>query len=305
MADIRIVATGLLFPEGPVAMADGSVILGEIAGGAVTRIAADGSKTEIGKAGGGPNGLALGPDGALYVCNNGGNVYETTPSFLSTGPSPDYKGGYIQRIDPKTGDTKVLYTHCGAHKLSAPNDNVFDKQGGFYFTDLGKRRARDRDHGGLYYARPDGSKITEIAYPIVTPNGVGLSPDEKTVYVADTETSRLFAFDILEPGAVKHEPFPAPHGGRLVCGLPGFQRFDSLAVEASGNICVATLVTGHITVISPMGQVVRQVKMPDVYPTNICFGGADLRTAYITLSATGQLAAMEWPEPGLRLNFIA
>jgi gluconolactonase len=305
MADIRIVATGLLFPEGPVAMADGSVILGEIAGGAVTRIAADGSKTEIGKAGGGPNGLALGPDGALYVCNNGGNVYETTPSFLSTGPSPDYKGGYIQRIDPETGDTKVLYTHCGAHKLSAPNDIVFDKQGGFYFTDLGKRRARDRDHGGLYYALPDGSKITEIAYPIVTPNGVGLSPDEKTVYVADTETSRLFAFDILEPGAVKHEPFPAPHGGRLVCGLPGFQRFDSLAVEASGNICVATLVTGHITVISPMGQVVRQVKMPDVYPTNICFGGADLRTAYITLSATGQLAAMEWPEPGLRLNFMA
>jgi gluconolactonase len=304
MADIRIVATGLLFPEGPVAMADGSVILGEIAGGAVTRIAADGSKTEIGKAGGGPNGLALGPDGALYVCNNGGNVYETTPSFLSTGPSPDYKGGYIQRIDPKTGDTKVLYTHCGAHKLSAPNDIVFDKQGGFYFTDLGKRRARDRDHGGLYYARPDGSKITEIAYPIVTPNGVGLSPDEKTVYVADTETSRLFAFDILEPGAVKHEPFPAPHGGRLVCGLPGFQRFDSLAVEASGNICVATLVTGHITVISPMGQVVRQVKMPDVYPTNICFGGADMKTAYITLSGAGQLAAMDWPEPGLRLNFM-
>jgi gluconolactonase len=303
MADIRIVATGLLFPEGPVAMADGSVILGEIAGGAVTRIAADGSKTEIGKAGGGPNGLALGPDGALYVCNNGGNVYETTPSFLSTGPSPDYKGGYIQRIDPKTGDTKVLYTHCGAHKLSAPNDIVFDKQGGFYFTDLGKRRARDRDPGGLYYARPDGSKITEIAYPIVTPNGVGLSPDEKTVYVADTETSRLFAFDILEPGAVKHEPFPAPHGGRLVCGLPGFQRFDSLAVEASGNICVATLVTGHITVVAPDGRVVRQVKMPDVYPTNICFGGADMKTAYVTLSGTGELAAMDWPEPGLRLNF--
>jgi gluconolactonase len=305
MADIRVVATGLRFPEGPVAMADGSVILGEIAGGAVTRIAPDGGKREIGKAGGGPNGLALGPDDALYVCNNGGNVYEATPAFLSTGPSPDYKGGSIQRIDPKTGDTKVLYTHCGPHKLSAPNDIVFDKQGGFYFTDLGKRYARNRDHGGLYYALPDGSKITEIAYPIVTPNGVGLSPDEKTVYVADTETSRLFAFDIVEPGVVKREPFPAPYGGRLVCGLPGFQRFDSLAVEASGNICVATLVTGHITVISPTGQVVRQVKMPDVYPTNICFGGADLKTAYITLSATGQLAAMEWPEPGLRLNFMA
>jgi len=90
-----------------------------------------------------------------------------------------------------------------------------------------------------------------------------------------------------------------------VCGLPGFQRFDSLAIAASGNICVATLVTGYITVISPGGEVVRQVKMPDVYPTNICFGGPDLRTAYITLSASGQLAVMEWPEAGLKLNFMA
>ena len=144
-----------------------------------------------------------------------------------------------------------------------------------------------------------------LVYPIVTPNGVGLSPDEKTVYVADTETSRIYAWNIVSPGKVKHEPFPAPYGGRCVCGLPGFQRFDSLALEANGNICVATLVTGYITVISPSGQVVRQVKMPDVYPTNICFGGPDLRTAYITLSASGQLAAMDWPEPGLRLNFMA
>lgn len=305
MADIRIVATGLRFPEGPVAMADGSVILGEIAGGAVTRVTPDGSKSEIGKAGGGPNGVAVGPDGALYVCNNGGAVYETTPSFLSTGPAPDYKGGSIQRIDPATGETRTLYTHCGSRRLSAPNDIVFDREGGFYFTDLGKRYRDNRDNGGLYYALPDGSRISELAYPMMSPNGVGLSPDESVVYVADTESSRLFAFDIVVPGVVKREPFPAPFGGRLVCGLPGFQRFDSLAVEASGNICVATLITGHISVISPAGQLVRQIKMPDVYPTNICFGGPNLRTAYITLSASGQLAAMEWPEPGLRLNFSA
>jgi len=304
MSDLRVLASGLRFPEGPVAMADGSVILGEIAGGAVTRVAPDGTLSEIGKAGGGPNGLALGPDGALYLCNNGGNEY-AEGGFLSTGPSADYAGGTIQRIDRKTGETRLLYTHCGAHKLSAPNDIVFDRAGGFYFTDLGKRRARDRDHGGVYYALPDGSKIAEIAYPIVSPNGVGLSPDEQTLYVADTETSRLFAFDILEPGRIKKDPFPAPYGGRLVCGLPGFQRFDSLAVTAAGNICVATLITGHITVIAPDGRVLRQAKTPDVYPTNICFGGADLRTAYITLSASGQLAAMPWPEPGLRLNFMS
>ena len=209
----------------------------------------------------------------------------------------------ISRLLP-SGATRTLYTEVAGHKLSAPNDIVFDRQGGFYFTDLGKRYANHRDHGGLYYALPDGSKVTELAYPIVSPNGVGLSPDEKTVYLADTESSRLFAFDIVSPGVIKKDPFPAPYGGRCVCGLPGFQRFDSLAVQANGDICVATLVTGHITVISPGGQVVRQVKMPDPYPTNICFGGPDLKTAYITLSANGQLGAMPWPEPGLKLNFM-
>jgi gluconolactonase len=302
MAEINIMATDLEFPEGPVAMADGSVILGEIKGGWVTRIAPDGSKSTIGAAGGGPNGLARGPDGALYVCNNGGNEY-AEGGFLSTGPAKDYQSGCIQRIDPRTGDTRTLYSQCNAHKLSAPNDIVFDRHGGFYFTDLGKRYAHSRDHGGLYYALTDGSKIVELVYPMLTPNGVGLSPDEKVVYVADTESSRLFAFDIVEPGVLRNEPFPAPYTGRLVCGLPGFQRFDSLAVEGSGNIAVATLITGHITVIAPDGRVVRQVKMPDVYPTNICFGGRDMKTAYITLSGSGRLAAMEWPEPGLRLNF--
>ena len=302
MADMRIMASGLEFPEGPVAMADGSVVLGEIKGRRVTRIAPDGSKSAIGSAGGGPNGLARGPDGALYVCNNGGNEY-AEGGFLSTGPAKDYQYGCIQRIETRTGETRTLYRQCNGHKLSAPNDIVFDRQGGFYFTDLGKRYAHNRDHGGLYYALPDGSKVVELVYPMLTPNGVSLSPDEKVVYVADTESSRLFAFDIVGPGVLRKEPFPAPYTGRLVCGLPGFQRFDSLAVEASGNIAVATLITGHITVIAPDGRVVRQVKMPDVHPTNICFGGRDMKTAYVTLSGSGQLAAMEWPEPGLRLNF--
>lgn len=304
MSDIKVIASDLGFPEGPVAMADGSVILGEISGSKVTRVAADGSKTEIGRAGGGPNGIAVGPDGALYVCNNGGNAY-SGGGFLSTGPAAEYQGGYIQRIDPKSGDTRTLYTHCDGEKLSAPNDIVFDTEGGFYFTDLGKRYRRNRDHGGLYYALPDGSKCVEVSYPIVSPNGVGLSPDGRTVYVADTETSRLLAFDIAGPGKIRHSKFPDPYGGRVVCGLPGFQRFDSLGLEASGNICVATLMTGQITVISPDGKVVRQVKMPDSYPTNICFGGKDMKTAFITLSGLGQLAAMDWPEPGLKLNFSA
>ena len=68
------------------------------------------------------------------------------------GPASDYQGGRIERVDPRTGAVTVLYDHCGPHKLLGPNDIVFDGVGGFYFTDLGKARARDRDWGGVYYA---------------------------------------------------------------------------------------------------------------------------------------------------------
>src|SRR5438094_8850990 len=105
---------------------------------------------------------------------------------------------------------------------------------------------------------------------MLSPNGVGLLPDEKTVYVADTESSRLFAFDIVEPGVLRQEPFPAPYTGRLVCGLPGFQPFDSLPAEASDRIAVAHLITGHITVIAPDHRHGRQVTMAHDYPTSIC-----------------------------------
>ncbi len=301
-----IVATGLRFPEGPVALADGSVVLVEIARGTVTKVAADGTVSVVAEPGGGPNGLAVGPDGAYYLCNNGGFAWRDEAGVLRpVGSAPDYSGGRIERIDAQTGDVTVLYADCDGHALRGPNDIVFDAEGGFYFSDLGKVRARDRDHGGLYYARADGTRIVEVAYPVLTPNGVGLSPDGRVLYAAETETARLWAWDITTPGVVAKRPFPSPHGGRLVCGLPGFQRFDSLALTASGDICVATLMTGCITQISPDGRVVRTQATPDIYVTNICFGGPGMRTAWLTLSGAGQLARTQWPEPGLRLNHQA
>lgn len=302
MADVQILATGLGFPEGPVVCADGSVVLTEIRNNRCSRVTPDGKVSVFSQCGGGPNGLAIGPDGFFYLCNNGGSRY-VEGSSMGQGPHPDYKFGSVQRLDPNTGEAKLLYKEVNGHVLSAPNDLVFDTAGGFYFTDLGKRYARHRDHGGLYYALPDGSRIVELAYPILSPNGCGLSPDGKTLYVADTEGARLWAFDIEAPGVIKAKQPHTPHSGRVIAGLGGNARFDSLAVMASGNICVATLTTGYITEISPAGDVVRAEKMPDTYPTNICFGGPDMRTAYITLSDTGRLGVMQWPEPGLKLNF--
>ncbi len=151
MADVTILATGLGFPEGPVACADGSVVLTEIRNGRCSRVTPDGKVGVFSNCGGGPNGLAIGPDGYFYLCNNGGSRYVEGHS-MGLGPHPDYKFGTVERIDPKTGEAKLLYKEVGGHLLSAPNDLVFDKEGGFYFTDLGKRYPRHRDNGGVYYA---------------------------------------------------------------------------------------------------------------------------------------------------------
>jgi gluconolactonase len=304
MIDLREIASGLRFPEGPVVLADGSILVVEIAAGRLTRVAPDGSKTTVAETGGGPNGAAMGPDGRVYVCNNGGFKWNEIAGVgpVPAGQADDYSGGRIERVDLATGRVETLYTECDGHPLKGPNDLVFDAHGGFYFTDPGKSRPRDMDRGAVYYAKADGSLIKPIAYPSVHPNGVGLSPDGRTLYFAETESARLWAMDVLAPGEVKRERWPSVSGGRFLACPGGYQRFDSLAVDSAGNICVATLINGGINVFSPDGELVRHTPMPDPLTTNICFGGPDLRTAYVTLSGSGRLVAFEWERPGLRLN---
>jgi gluconolactonase len=275
----------------------------EIGRGRIVRIRDGGGHELLATTGGGPNGMALGPDGALYVCNNGGFSWAEEGGWCRpAGLAPDYSGGSIQKVGVSTGDVMTLYDGCNGRTLSGPNDIVFDDYGGFYFTDTGRVRAFQRDHGGVFYARADGSLIKRVVFPLLTPNGIGLSPDLKTLYVAEMETARLWSYAIVEPGVVKKTPFPSQSGGELVVGLGGFQRFDSLKVAASGNICVATLVTGCITVVSPQGELLNQVRMPDLYPTNLGFAGQDLQDAVVTLSLTGQVGRLRWPEEGLRLQ---
>jgi len=298
------VTTGLRFPEGPVAMADGSVLVAEMFGQRITRVQPDGSKATVAEVPGGPNGLAIGPDGGLYVCNNGGcfGSIERDGRLYPGAHDPNrYIGGRIQRVDLATGAVTDLYTQCDGQPLWAPNDIVFDEHGGMYVTDHGIRRPRSSDLTGIYYAQPDGSGITEVVFPTDSPNGVGLSPDGSTLYWAETHTARVFARRVVRPGVVEGGPGLAS----LLCGLGGAQLLDSLAVDAAGNVCVATLVRGAITVISPTGEVVDVVETGDRMTTNICFGGAGLTTAFVTCSGDGTLLRADWPSPGLPLAFTA
>jgi gluconolactonase len=300
---ITEVTSGLQFPEGPVWMPDGTVLVVEMKLGRITRVYPDGRKETVAEPGGSPNGLAIGPDGALYVCNSGGWDYYEIGEFLipQTELPAHHSGGRIERVDLATGDVTVLYTECDGHALIGPNDLVFDVQGGMWFTDHGRRAGRVEHVGAIYYAQPDGSSIREVVFPSASPNGIGLSPDGTRLYAAETHTGRVFYWTITAPGEVVSGPAGAT--GALLCGLPGMQLFDSLGIDGDGNVVVATLITGGLTVISPDGEVLDQVLLGDPMVTNVCFGGDGLETAFATLSATGRLVSFPWPRPGLELNY--
>lgn len=301
---VKQLAAGLRFPEGPVAMPDGSIVLVEIARQTLTRVTPDGKVHVIANLGGGPNGAAMGPGGKIFVTNNGGFTWIERPDgriFPGLQP-PDYKGGCIQVVDPDSGKFEVLYDSCDGRRLNGPNDLVFDGAGGFWFTDLGKTRERDNDRGAVYYARADGSKIEEKIFPLERPNGCGLSPDGKTLYVVETPTARCWAFKLSAPGQIESANGPyRGEKGRVVAGLGGYQMFDSLAVDGSGHIAVATLIVGAVSDIWPDGSRVDQYKLPDLMVTNVCFGGKGMRTAYATLSMGGTLVSFDWPREGYKL----
>lgn len=292
--DAEVFAGGFEFPEGPVAFADGSLVFTDIDAALVVRIDADGSSDVITACDGGPNGAALAPDGSLWVCNNGGRY-----------AAGNYDGGWIERVDLATGDVEVLMRECDGRKLSGPNDLVFDADGGCWITDTGKGRGRVRDVGSILYVPAGSDAPVEVVHPAETPNGIGISPDGTTLYWAETLTARLRRRTIVGPGELA--PTPPRDPSTLVCGLPGDQLFDSLAVTASGHVCIGTLLTGCVTEIAADGSDVVQHVLPDELHdrmvTNICFGGPDHGTAFITVAELGRVIRCEWPRPGAPLAF--
>jgi gluconolactonase len=303
--EFTLVAEGLLLPEGPVAMADGSVLVTEVARGTVTRVSASGGVTVVAELGGGPNGLAIGPDGALYVCNNGGGIrVHPGEQMLHIEFAPElYRGGSIERVNLGSGAITTLYTACEGRPLLAPNDLVFDRHGGLWFTDYGRATAAGRDFGGIYYCRPDGSRIVRCLDQQLSPNGIGLNAAEDRLFWADSMTARVWVCEIASPGVLARPPSPFMVG-MAAHTLPGFQQLDSLAVEANGNVCAATVINGGITVIESSGAMTHH-PIADPLITNICFGGPDLKDAWITAGMTGRLYRARWPRPGLRLAFNA
>jgi gluconolactonase len=328
--ELRFVADGLNFPGAPLVLPGGEVVVTEL-GGALVRIGAGGAKSVLADVGGAPTGLALGPDGAIYVCNNGAPriLRETLPDGRTAyrpprpGELPEGIGGQIQRVTLE-GEVSTLHRACDGRPLMAPAGLVFDRSGSFYFSDTGRFDGEVRDPGvsteskhlsvlrmagaitrnaagSVYYASPDGRTIREVLHPLASPSGVALSPDETTLYVGEAGTGRLWAFQLVAPGQ--------PGKRRCLGVVPGarplnFSWCEGLAVDADGDVLTATVVNGGITTFSAQGRQIEHVSTGDPFTTHMCFAGADRRTLYVTLAGSGRLVAYEaWPTRGHRLNF--
>jgi len=354
-----VVGQGLDYPEGPVMMPDGNVLVVEVRGGTIKKVdVSTGAVTTIASPGGGCNGAAFGPDGKVYICNDGGFSFmpekipdtPASPGYtlhVPMFPSADYKSGSIQRVDVQTGVVETLFTsamvttpYTGANPvevpLSSPDDLVFDASGGFWFTDFGKL------HQGATPAHPQTREVTHVYYvdkdlsapktffPYLTfrsaPNGIALSPKNDRLYIAETYSREIhyWKLDPDKPGTIIPNLETVDGAYLLTAEIPSEGTLDSMAVDEEGNLYVATMLPkglaigtpGGITVIAPENEnVVHEGKVidfillripghpPDPFPSNICFGGADRRTAYITMGGTGLLVSCEMSVPGKRLNF--
>jgi len=269
------------------------------------------------------------------VCNSGGFEYvhlsaagapvaPGTPGSicLTLNQPPDYTSGSIQWFDPATKESGTMFTSfvdaSGASRpLKGPDDLVVDKTGGCWISDFGKARPRDRDITGVYYMSADGSSIKEVLFPLSSPNGIALSPGGSRLYVAETYNRRIIFWDLAAPGVLAR-PELAGVPNLLTNHIPGQGLLDSMKVDEQGNVYVATLLpkgnivgqNGGITVISPGGQVLEFIELGvggqfEPLPSNLCFGGPDRRTVFVTLGGSGRLVACDMKIPGLKLEWSA
>ena len=275
-----VLATGLQFPEGPVWLGTRRVAFTEIRGQCVS-LWHDGTLARVARTGGGANGATLGPDGALYVANNGG---------LSLGhegrwTAPDAIPGRIQRVT-LAGELSDVAVELPGAPPNRPNDLCFGPDGLLYYTD--PHNWEDIEHlgvGRVGRTTLDG-RVELVAEIPAFPNGIAFGPDDR-LYVAQSVTQKILVMD-AKPGAT-----PAVWA-TLPRGFP-----DGFCFDAAGRLYAAGSLGDLVVVFEPDGEVRDIVEMgAGSEPTNCCLGDGAL---YVTLAGTGQLVALDMPVEPLPL----
>jgi gluconolactonase len=243
--------------EGPIGLPDGSVIY--TGSNVINRVAPDGTIAPYIEKTNGANGLSMDAQGRLYA--------------TETGNEP---GPRITIIAPK-GQERVVADRYQGKPLIRPNDLIVDAKGGVYFSDPAPRPEKPGDRlaalSSVYYARPDGTVIL-LDNRMRRPNGVQLSPDGRTLYVADTILETIIAFDVQPDGSVANGRVFATYQGTGPEGSGG----DGMAMDAQGRLYSASI--NGVQVFSPRGEYLGTITLPR-QPQNLAFAGPGRSYLYV------------------------
>ncbi len=277
VADVTIVKlhTGFTFTEGPAADAKGNVYFTDVRANRIHKVDTDGRLATFLEDSKGCNGLMFDGRGRLIACQGG--------------------EGRIIAIDVATKNIEVLADHYNGKRFNAPNDLAVDRLGGVYFTDPGFRPAEmTQDKEGVYYISKD-RQVTRVLDNLPRPNGVLLSPDDKTLYVVPSGSPEVRAYPVEGPGK--------PGAGQPLCPLeqlPAGQPRggDGLTVDTKGNLYLALPALSAIQIVSAKGTMLGLIKFPEA-PANCAFGGKDMKTLFVT--ARTSLYALKMNTTGHRI----
>jgi gluconolactonase len=253
-AKVEKLAGGFKFTEGPATDADGNVYFTDQPNDRILKWGTDGKLSTFLEPSGRSNGLCFDKEGRLWACADEKNE--------------------LWRIDMKTKEKTVVVKDYDGKLLNGPNDVWVRPDGGAYFTDpfykraYWKRGGREQDVQAVYYVAPDG-KVTRVDAECKQPNGLVGTPDGKTLYVADIGARRTYAYDVQADGSLKNR--------RLFCE----QGSDGMTLDEAGNVYL----TGKgVTVFDKDGKKIDQIDIPEPWTANVCFGGKDMKTLFVTAS---------------------
>jgi gluconolactonase len=252
-ASLQKLASDFTFTEGPASDSQGNVFFTDQPNDRILKWSTDGKLSTFMHPCGRANGLSFDRQGNLWACADEKNE--------------------LWRIDA-AGKTTVILKGFEGKLLNGPNDVWIQPTGGLYFTDpyykrdYWKRGPKESPEC-VYHVSPDGQSVTRVTEDLKQPNGIIGTSDGKTLYVADIGAQQTFRYSIQPDGTLK--------GKKLFCSMGS----DGMTIDEQGNVYL----TGKgVTVFDPAGNQIEHIDVDEPWTANVCFGGKDRRTLFITAS---------------------